>query len=251
MTAAMTQRIQIIDSHTGGEPTRVVIDGFPDLGTGTMAERRERLTREHDRYRRATLLEPRGSEVLVGALLCPPHAAPRAGGVAFVGARQQCHVARTVGRRQRCEQAQRQQQRRRHTDGAEALPEAQALPPRRPRFRHLARRQPVVQRQRHARPHRGGRLGGRRVGAERKQAVLPGVDGGPQCGVLRQCGGHGGVVLGAQRAEHVLAGRGVALDGVVQPHHARHSFRLARLRLIHDLTVPSGVFNRAAICSCV
>ena len=66
------KRIQVIDSHTGGEPTRVVVAGFPDLGTGTMAERRERLATQHDRYRRATLLEPRGSEVLVGALLCAP-----------------------------------------------------------------------------------------------------------------------------------------------------------------------------------
>ncbi len=77
------RRIQIIDSHTGGEPTRVVTDGFPDLGTGTMAEKRERLSREHDRYRRATLLEPRGSEVLVGALLCPPQDPAHTAGVIF------------------------------------------------------------------------------------------------------------------------------------------------------------------------
>ncbi|MBI3347365.1 MAG: 4-hydroxyproline epimerase [Burkholderiales bacterium] len=77
------QRILIIDSHTGGEPTRVVVDGFPDLGTGSMAERRERLAREHDRYRRATLLEPRGSAVLVGALLCAPQDPAHTAGVIF------------------------------------------------------------------------------------------------------------------------------------------------------------------------
>ena len=77
------KRIQIIDSHTGGEPTRVVIDGFPDLGPGTMAEKRERLAHEHDRYRRATLLEPRGSEVLVGALLCSPQDPAHTAGVIF------------------------------------------------------------------------------------------------------------------------------------------------------------------------
>lgn len=77
------QRIEIIDSHTGGEPTRVVIAGFPDLGTGTMAERREVLARDHDRWRRATLLEPRGSEVLVGALLCAPQDPAHAAGVIF------------------------------------------------------------------------------------------------------------------------------------------------------------------------
>ena len=82
MTAAV-QRIRIIDSHTGGEPTRVVVDGFPDLGTGPMAERRERLAREHDRYRRATLLEPRGSAVLVGALLCAPQDPAHTAGVIF------------------------------------------------------------------------------------------------------------------------------------------------------------------------
>ena len=79
----MTQRIQIIDSHTGGEPTRLVIDGFPDLGTGSMAQRRELLAREHDAFRRATLLEPRGSEVLVGALLCTPQNPAHAAGVIF------------------------------------------------------------------------------------------------------------------------------------------------------------------------
>jgi 4-hydroxyproline epimerase len=77
------ERLVIIDSHTGGEPTRVVIGGFPDLGTGTMAERRERLAREHDRYRRATLLEPRGSDVLVGALLCTPKDPAHTAGVIF------------------------------------------------------------------------------------------------------------------------------------------------------------------------
>jgi 4-hydroxyproline epimerase len=77
------KRIQIVDSHTGGEPTRVVKGGFPDLGHGTMAERRERLARGHDAYRRATLLEPRGSEVLVGALLCAPQDAAHTAGVIF------------------------------------------------------------------------------------------------------------------------------------------------------------------------
>ena len=77
------KRIQIIDSHTGGEPTRVVIDGFPDLGAASMAERRALLAQEHDRYRRATLLEPRGSAVLVGALLCAPRNPAHTAGVVF------------------------------------------------------------------------------------------------------------------------------------------------------------------------
>ena len=78
-----TQRIRVFDSHTGGEPTRLVIEGFPDLGRGSMAERRERLAREHDRWRRATVLEPRGNEVIVGALLCEPVDATAAAGVIF------------------------------------------------------------------------------------------------------------------------------------------------------------------------
>ncbi len=77
------QRIQIIDSHTGGEPTRLVIGGFPDLGQGSMAERLAVLAANHDQWRRATVLEPRGNDVIVGALLCEPVAADAAAGVIF------------------------------------------------------------------------------------------------------------------------------------------------------------------------
>ncbi|HEY0957073.1 MAG TPA: 4-hydroxyproline epimerase [Roseateles sp.] len=77
------KRIHVVDSHTGGEPTRVVIQGFPELGRGAMAQRRELLALEHDRFRRATLLEPRGSEVLVGALLCEPVDPAHTAGVIF------------------------------------------------------------------------------------------------------------------------------------------------------------------------
>jgi len=76
-------RIKIIDSHTGGEPTRLVVDGFPDLGNGSMAERRALLAAEHDQWRTATVLEPRGNDVIVGALLCPPVDARNAAGVVF------------------------------------------------------------------------------------------------------------------------------------------------------------------------
>lgn len=77
----MTTRI--IDSHTGGEPTRCVISGGPDLGSGSLAERRERFAREHDAWRRALVCEPRGSEVIVGALLCTQLEATSACGVIF------------------------------------------------------------------------------------------------------------------------------------------------------------------------
>jgi 4-hydroxyproline epimerase len=66
------QRVRIVDSHTEGEPTRVVVSGGPDLGEGTMAERAERLRREFDWFRTGVILEPRGSDILVGALIVPP-----------------------------------------------------------------------------------------------------------------------------------------------------------------------------------
>jgi 4-hydroxyproline epimerase len=65
-------RIEVIDSHTAGEPTRCVLSGGPHLGTGPIADRLERLRAHHDVFRRAILCEPRGSEVLVGALLLEP-----------------------------------------------------------------------------------------------------------------------------------------------------------------------------------
>ena len=77
------KRITVIDSHTGGEPTRLVTDGFPDLGQGSMAERRQRLATQHDAWRTACVLEPRGSDVLVGALLCEPQDPSACAGVIF------------------------------------------------------------------------------------------------------------------------------------------------------------------------
>jgi 4-hydroxyproline epimerase len=77
------KRIHVIDSHTGGEPTRLVTDGFPDLGQGSMAERRQRLADQHDAWRAACVLEPRGSDVLVGALLCAPLDPSACAGVIF------------------------------------------------------------------------------------------------------------------------------------------------------------------------
>jgi 4-hydroxyproline epimerase len=76
-------RIQVIDSHTGGEPTRVVISGGPDLGSGSLIERRERFRQQFDSFRSAIVNEPRGSDVIVGALLCPPNDPSCTGGVIF------------------------------------------------------------------------------------------------------------------------------------------------------------------------
>ncbi len=83
MPSDQITRVSVIDSHTGGEPTRVVIAGGPDLGSGTLAERRERFGSQFDRFRSAVVNEPRGSDVLVGALLLPPCDPRCAAGVIF------------------------------------------------------------------------------------------------------------------------------------------------------------------------
>ena len=75
--------VRVVDSHTAGEPTRVVVEGGPDLGTGSLAERRERFRTEYDRHRSGIVNEPRGSEVIVGALLCEPVDSSCAAGVIF------------------------------------------------------------------------------------------------------------------------------------------------------------------------
>src|SRR5215216_6513783 len=67
-----TRRVRVIDSHTGGEPTRVVINGGPDLGSDSLTNRLERFKNNHDDFRRAVVNEPRGSDAVVGALLCAP-----------------------------------------------------------------------------------------------------------------------------------------------------------------------------------
>jgi len=77
------KRIKVVDSHTAGEPTRVVIEGGPDLGSGSVAQRLERFRADHDRFRSGIVNEPRGSDVIVGALLCEPDDATCAAGVIF------------------------------------------------------------------------------------------------------------------------------------------------------------------------
>src|SRR5215813_1868906 len=66
------RRVKVIDSHTGGEPTRVVLSGGPDLGHDALVNRRERFRTQHDDFRCALVNEPRASDAVVGALLCDP-----------------------------------------------------------------------------------------------------------------------------------------------------------------------------------
>ena len=68
-----TLSIKVLDSHTDGEPTRLVLDGGPDLGDGPLSQRAIRFRDQFDRYRSAIVNEPRGSDTVVGALLCRPH----------------------------------------------------------------------------------------------------------------------------------------------------------------------------------
>ncbi|MBO9874801.1 MULTISPECIES: 4-hydroxyproline epimerase [Xanthomonas] len=75
--------LDVIDSHSAGEPTRVVVSGFPDLGTGSLAERRELFRTRFDAWRSAIACEPRGSDTMVGALLLPPVAADACAAVIF------------------------------------------------------------------------------------------------------------------------------------------------------------------------
>ena len=65
-------RISVIDSHTGGEPTRIVYAGGPDLGTGPLADRRTTFGQDYDWFRSAVVNEPRGSDVIVGGLVVEP-----------------------------------------------------------------------------------------------------------------------------------------------------------------------------------
>lgn len=77
------KKISIIDSHTGGEPTRLIIAGGPDLGSGPLSERLSLFKEKFDHFRTAVVCEPRGSDVIVGALACLPHDASCTAGVIF------------------------------------------------------------------------------------------------------------------------------------------------------------------------
>jgi 4-hydroxyproline epimerase len=80
---AAIRRIQVIDSHTGGEPTRIVISGGPELGTGPIAQRRGHLQEQYDWLRSAVVNEPRGSDILVGGQLCPASDPSCVAGIVF------------------------------------------------------------------------------------------------------------------------------------------------------------------------
>jgi len=77
------ERIHVVDSHTGGEPTRIIVSGGPTLPSGSMGSRLEAFELHHDCLRRALVNEPRGSDVVVGAWLCDPVSDGSTAGVIF------------------------------------------------------------------------------------------------------------------------------------------------------------------------
>jgi 4-hydroxyproline epimerase len=79
----LPEQVQVIDSHTEGEPTRVVVAGWPEPRGTTMSERRDDVQRHWDLLRRAVVCEPRGHDAVVGALLTPPIEPGSVAGVIF------------------------------------------------------------------------------------------------------------------------------------------------------------------------
>lgn len=79
----MIKSVPYIDSHTGGEPTRLILSGGPDLGEGPIAARAEIFRSRHSGFREGVIAEPRGSEVFVGGLLCEPTDPRHAAAVIF------------------------------------------------------------------------------------------------------------------------------------------------------------------------
>jgi 4-hydroxyproline epimerase len=75
--------VPFVDSHTAGEPTRVILEAPFDLGAGSLSERREIFASRYDSYRRAFCTEPRAGDTTVGALLVPPSDPTCSAGVIF------------------------------------------------------------------------------------------------------------------------------------------------------------------------
>jgi 4-hydroxyproline epimerase len=75
--------MRVIDSHTAGEPTRLIVSGGPDLGRGPLAERRAVFARDFDHVRSFAVNEPRGHDAVVGGLLCEPSDPACAAGVIY------------------------------------------------------------------------------------------------------------------------------------------------------------------------
>ncbi|MCS5615639.1 MAG: proline racemase family protein [Candidatus Marinimicrobia bacterium] len=78
------QEIKTIDAHTGGEPLRIIIDGYPDLVGQTLLEKRTYAQKNHDNFRKAFLWEPRGHADMYGAIIVEPDTSGADFGVIFI-----------------------------------------------------------------------------------------------------------------------------------------------------------------------
>lgn len=83
MAVGLPSSMCVVDSHTEGESTRVIVDGWPQPAGDTMAARRDELRLRHDHLRRAVVCEPRGHAAIVGALLTPPVLSDSVCGIVF------------------------------------------------------------------------------------------------------------------------------------------------------------------------
>ena len=83
MTVAGLHEIGVVDSHTEGEPTRVVVSGWPEPPGATMSDRLDAMRRTQDSLRCAVVREPRGHDAVVGALLTHPVTSGATAGVIF------------------------------------------------------------------------------------------------------------------------------------------------------------------------
>ena len=64
--------LSTVEMHTGGEPTRIIVDGWPKLAAPTLLGKRRECLERHDHLRRGLMLEPRGHDGMYGALLVAP-----------------------------------------------------------------------------------------------------------------------------------------------------------------------------------
>lgn len=77
-------RIKTLDMHTGGEPLRVILDGFPEPEATTILGARREMHAQHDHLRKALMWEPRGHADMYGLLPLPPERPDSDFGVLFL-----------------------------------------------------------------------------------------------------------------------------------------------------------------------
>ncbi len=76
--------IKTIDMHTGGEPLRVILDGFPPIKGNTVLEARQYVKNNYDHLRKVLMFEPRGHADMYGCLLIPPNDSGADFGILFL-----------------------------------------------------------------------------------------------------------------------------------------------------------------------